>query len=698
MFRFALLGAAAAFSDETSLMQGLKPVQDVKKTHDKHAVANLLESAKSMLKNGETADVVTFAQATLDEIVSTVIPAIQDAHDVEQALLEGRFAQFECAISGPHPVHCPAAPPGLAAGVSEIRQLDLERHSKVGVNIDCRNEEARICEEKQYCDYGLYYLWRGFIMVESDLRETEDDIYNRNDGHFCAEDAHGNYIKNGTTEEFRRDSVPIMHDFARKWPLVITAEGAYDAHRPTCQTKFEELDDKTAQCHSDQASLEGTACQHRIRIKQVVDDFNCAWERAMVEYDFVERNARLMQIDRIREFQALSTVECLLNRTTERNGRPCDEHTDEITVEISHCEEVRRNVDTSRFELEFPCEERECGGIDSPSGIGPHLHTDGSTLPGCDGPLMCPEVLPQCAYMLNGVLKLEHSNYQGGRCRPLLPEHPCTAGEIFPGLPDVPQPDFHAQTDLGEIFQPDQCPDCLPDVTQDQWKTTGNSHCNQREPCQLCELPETAECPVPERVWSWYTTLSVRLPAPAVHVAWSCTQGAQNNHNQLGSFTGYTYDLCAQECAENPACLSFDSSARDGGNECYLSSTTAATGGGLRATDANYQYCERPTDEVCTCEVTDSVGHLPSTNLGTQGALVVTNTMNEWVNTRGGISSLIVTKLTGSGHCALTVATGALGAGASSHIYGEGEHHYPMPTGNDNIHSFNLQCHAYGED
>jgi len=74
---------------------------------------------------------------------------------------------------------------------------------------------------------------------------------------------------------------------------------------------------------------------------------------------------------------------------------------------------------------------------------------------------------------------------------------------------------------------------------------------------------------------------------------WSCTPGAQSGHNQLGSFRGYTYDRCEQECGENPQCLSFDSSARDGGNECYLSTTTAATGGGLRATDANYLYCEK---------------------------------------------------------------------------------------------------------
>ena len=75
-----------------------------------------------------------------------------------------------------------------------------------------------------------------------------------------------------------------------------------------------------------------------------------------------------------------------------------------------------------------------------------------------------------------------------------------------------------------------------------------------------------------------------------------CTQGAQNNHNQLGSFRGYTKDRCMQECIANPKCLSFDSSA-NGGNECYLSTTTAATGGGLRVTDW-YEYCEKEPQQV----------------------------------------------------------------------------------------------------
>ena len=466
MFRFSLLGAVAAFSDETSLMQGLKPAQDVKKNH-KGAVANLLESAKGMLKNGETADVVEFAAATLAEIRGTVIPAIQDAHNVEQGLLRAHFAAFEEALVR------------LTQEVSEVHQLDQEEYEHHQQHFDSRVQEDVICGHKRECDYELYALWRTFIDEESDVRHIEDQIYNRNSGHFCAEDAHGNYIMNGTTHEFRETSVPIMNDFTRQWPIVVQAEVNYDLKVPVCEALFENLDRQTGIAESHQNLEESTACQHRLKVQQVRHDFDCAWSAAMYTYDLTEKESRLMMLDRIREYQTLTTVECLLDRTTERNGRPCDEHTDEVNTEITHCEEMRRGVDITFLELEYECEVRECGNL--PNGIGPHLAEDGSTLPGCDGPLVCPALPPRCEYAGDVVI--------AGRCYPDEPVHPCTAGQIFAGLPAVPQPDFHSS----------------------------NSHCNQRTPCQACDLPDMPSCPVPEWVWAEYTRQSIRYGSAEYH-------------------------------------------------------------------------------------------------------------------------------------------------------------------------------------
>merc|ERR1719161_41886 len=101
MFRFAtpLLISAAALNDETSLMQGMKPNQQVSGKVDKSkAIDSLLATATSMLKNGETADVVEFAQATLDEIRTEVLQAIQRSHDADQLLINRTHGLFEIAL------------------------------------------------------------------------------------------------------------------------------------------------------------------------------------------------------------------------------------------------------------------------------------------------------------------------------------------------------------------------------------------------------------------------------------------------------------------------------------------------------------------------------------------------------------------------------------------------------------------------
>lgn len=93
----------------------------------------------------------------------------------------------------------------------------------------------------------------------------------------------------------------------------------------------------------------------------------------------------------------------------------------------------------------------------------------------------------------------------------------------------------------------------------------------------------------------------------------------------------------------------------------------------------------------CTCQSINYLGYLPPGD--TQGPSETTTTMNEWVSVRGGISSIDLTKVSGSGTCVLKVATGASGAGMLTHTYAEGAHSYPMPTGNDNIRSVKMECH-----
>jgi len=72
-------------ADQISLKQDVK--QSSKK-YGEHTSA-LMESAKGLLKNGATQDVVSFAKETLADIATALIPAIVDESKIQQeAVLE----------------------------------------------------------------------------------------------------------------------------------------------------------------------------------------------------------------------------------------------------------------------------------------------------------------------------------------------------------------------------------------------------------------------------------------------------------------------------------------------------------------------------------------------------------------------------------------------------------------------------------
>jgi len=399
--------------DETSLMQGLKPTKDLQR-RDGRSIANLMETSKNMLKNGETEDVSRFAQATFDEIRDSVIPAIQEARDVDQAMLDTRFAEFGRILGE------------LALHMSTVNTLvafesDLSTRHKA-----CRGteegSESHLCEEKVQCDYELYSLWLDWVDEESTMRQYELDF----DRHFCAPGANGTVALFRETAEMRMD--PII-DF---WPTT-GRDHLYDLKVEVCETRFAALDVQTASCNSLQAELEAAACNHANKVHEVRVWFAQQWATARIEYASAIEEVMRMRIDRIHEVKSLSVVQCLIGRTRDRNGRPCDEATDEATIEVTHCEELRTECPEGHAGY-------DAGWLDDY-----HSNTD----------IRCTDIV-----------WLNHYTPAPPGC-PGLPEPPhapCTAGFIqqeYSSLPAVPQPDFH----------------------------TENSHCNQRPPCSECELP-----------------------------------------------------------------------------------------------------------------------------------------------------------------------------------------------------------------
>ena len=148
MFRLAapLLISAAALSDETSLMQGLKPQQVTQKDDKSKAISNLLQSATNMLKNGATPDVVDFAQATLTEITSVVLPAIINASETDQRLVDSTFTMFENALQE------------LSDGNNRVLAANNAERVLSHQHKACRGQEEVACGHKRDCEIGRAHV------------------------------------------------------------------------------------------------------------------------------------------------------------------------------------------------------------------------------------------------------------------------------------------------------------------------------------------------------------------------------------------------------------------------------------------------------------------------------------------------------------------------------------------------------------
>ena len=94
---FLRLGAllfASVSADQISL------VQDVKKSskRDGQHMSALIESAKGMLKNGATPDVVSIAEETIADSAAVVIPAIVDESKIQQGAVLEKWTQMRQLI------------------------------------------------------------------------------------------------------------------------------------------------------------------------------------------------------------------------------------------------------------------------------------------------------------------------------------------------------------------------------------------------------------------------------------------------------------------------------------------------------------------------------------------------------------------------------------------------------------------------
>jgi hypothetical protein len=311
---FAAVTALDLKRPATSLLEKKKP-----------AVASLMESAKSFLKNGATPDVVDFADATLEEVSSIVIPAIINESESDQRFIYSLHSRFEEIRTH------------LSSSNQEVFQLNAEEQTESGLHKACRGEEAEKCQSKRNCEMELYRLWTIWVTEEEELREIHGYI----SGHFCPPDA------NGTLHAFRVASVPWMQQYMAQKVVVDEAEAAYDWHLPECVIAHAELDHQSSQCNAKQTHLEEKACAHALKITEVLATYYNDFAQAQSAYNCAVEEIMQLERDRKREWITLQVVNCLLERIREQNGVPCDDSNGGVTEEVGTHQDVQSE--------EMPC-------------------------------------------------------------------------------------------------------------------------------------------------------------------------------------------------------------------------------------------------------------------------------------------------------------------------------------------------------
>jgi len=425
---------ATAHADETALIQAQVsrplPSHSADGSHSRtHGVESLLESAKGFLKNGATKDVTWFVGNITAEVRDVTIPAIEHASRTQQAMVYDMHDQFQ--------VHKNT----LSASYHDVNRCQTQEDDASALHKECRDIEASRCIDKRECegtgDTNLYDLWLAWEFAEEELREVHSNLH----GHFCPPDA------NGTLESFRVRSKPWMEDYMRKKEIVDTAERIYDDFVHNCVATHDGLNTRSSECNTLQIALEEKSCECAHTIRRVLTVFHPDYDAAISDYEAYLEVVRSEEEARHREFVTLQVVQCLLNRTLELDGVPCDT-ADGVTDEVGHCEErhsLNVCVENPVLCIDMPppppkppnCLDRDTVRKDATLyPLDPQV--DSCTwLPGGNG--LDAFLASQPDFTCTPI------TYVGAECLPVVQPYPCTAPFVareYSLLPPVPQAPF----------------------------------------------------------------------------------------------------------------------------------------------------------------------------------------------------------------------------------------------------------------
>jgi len=356
----ALLAYASA--DETSLMQHLKLSASNKlsassgaKSSRQDSTSKLLDTAVKMIKNGVTPDVITFVDATNQDINEEVLVAIQSEHDIDQAYINSLCQDFLDAVDA------------LEEQAAAIAVHDSNRLAATEAHHTCRAEEAYTCARSRRCEEQLRQKWITVKHEESVMREIHGYIHDEWCIHppFFAEiDAWLSHPFNWAqtspypildlpqdVRDFRHVSVGYFHDYREQKIITERAWLEYNEKLVECADLEADWEAQFEPCDLAQVTAREHACQHATANRQAREAFGQAWNRIVTLFEQARIAKTANEADRKNEWETLKIVQCLLDHvhssviTSIETGGPCptiDSDPDGVTLAIEDCHIVTR--------------------------------------------------------------------------------------------------------------------------------------------------------------------------------------------------------------------------------------------------------------------------------------------------------------------------------------------------------------------
>jgi hypothetical protein len=352
-----------ANADETSLMQDLvkrsassKLSASVDSTSNRQdSTSKLLDTAVNMIKNVVTPDVITFVDATNQDINDEVLVAIQSEHDIDQAYIDGLCQDFLNAVEA------------LEEQAASIAVHDSNRLAASEAHHACRSREAHGCAKSRRCEEQLRQKWAVVRHEESVMREIHGHIHEE----WCIHPPHFDEIIDWLdhdfnwaqtspyplleipqdVRDFRHISVTHFQDYMAQKIIVERAWLVYNEKLEECAILEGEWEDIIPDCDEAQITLREHACQHATSNRQAREAFGQEWSRITTLFEQARIAKTANEQDRKNEWETLKIVQCLLDHvhssviTSIETGAPCptiDSDPDGVTLAIEDCHIVTR--------------------------------------------------------------------------------------------------------------------------------------------------------------------------------------------------------------------------------------------------------------------------------------------------------------------------------------------------------------------